>query len=132
VEAAIMTERIDIPRPGFYRCRLIRGGMMVPVEIYFGRPMVNGELLDRSPRLCAVVDGHTDREDYDDAGTYLGRVPLDPLLDDIWTHCCGDPIDRAEYEFMTRRRVWAKEHDADHPAANTRRPIDIRKLRPAW
>jgi hypothetical protein len=127
-----MSERIDTPRPGFYRCRLIRGGISVAVQIYFGRPMVGGELLDRSPRMCAVVDGRTDREDYDDEGNYLGRVPLDPILDDIWTHCCGEPITPGEYEFMTRRRVWAKEHDDTHPAANPRQRIDVLKLKPGW
>jgi hypothetical protein len=124
--------RIDEPRAGFYRVRLIKHGMWVPVQIYFGQPMVGGELQDRSPRWCAVVDGKTDRDDYDDEGNVVGRVPLDPILDDIWTHCAGNPITRREYEFMTRRRLWAKENAPDHPSADPRQPIDLRKQKPAW
>jgi hypothetical protein len=125
---------IDITTPvsGFYRRRETKGGPWVPVEIYFGVPMIDGELQDRSPRWCAVVDGRTDREDYDQDGNYLGRVPLDPILDDVWTHCCGNPIDRTDYEVMTRRRVWAKEHDPEHPAANPRQKIDLLKMKPQW
>ena len=124
--------QIGEPRAGFYRVRLIRGGIRVAVEIYHGRPMIDGELQDRSHRWCCVVDGRTDRPDYDDNGNLLGRVPIDPVLDDVWQYCCGDPISKREYEFLTRRRIWAKEHDPSHPAADARKPIDIRKLRPAW
>jgi hypothetical protein len=124
--------QIGVPSAGFYQCRLARGAIWVPVEIYFGRPVVDGELLDRSPRWCAVVDGRTDRNDYDDDGNLLGRVPLDPILDDVWVHCCGHPISKREYEFKTKLRTWAKEHDPNHPAANPRQRIDVHKLKPAW
>jgi hypothetical protein len=123
---------IGTPRAGYYRTRLIRGGIMVPVEIWFGRPIIDGEVQDRSPRWCCMVDGRTDREDFDDDGNYLGRVPLDPILDDVWTHCCDEPISYHEYEFLTRRRRWAKDNDPEHPAANPHEPIDVRKLKPAF
>lgn len=123
---------IDAPVAGYYSTRLVRGGLRVGVRIWFGQPIIDGELQDRSPRWCCEVDGRTCRADYDDDGNYLGRVPLDPILDDVWSHCCDTPISEREFRFLARRREWAHEFDDTHPAANPRRPIDVRALKPAW
>jgi hypothetical protein len=122
--------RIDVPVPGFYWCRLIRGGLRVGVRIWFGAPIIEGEQQDRSPRLCVEVDGRTDRPDYDEAGTYLGRIPLD--VADVWPYCAGHPISAHEYHFLGRRREWAVDHAPDHPAANPRSAVDVRALKPGW
>jgi hypothetical protein len=129
-----MSPQVGVPVAGFYTCRLIRDGVRVAVRIWFGQPIVEGEVQDRSPRWCCEVDGCTDRNDYDADGNRLGRVPLDPLLDDpgVWTHCCGNPISEREYDFLNRRRLWAVEHAPDHPAANPRTPVDVRALKPGW
>ncbi|HKV14536.1 MAG TPA: hypothetical protein VJQ81_05800, partial [Reyranella sp.] len=74
--------RIDEPEAGYYTTRLIRGGLRVPVRIWFGAPIIDGEEQDRSPRWCVEVDGKTDRADFDDDGNYLGRVPLDAV--EVW------------------------------------------------
>lgn len=127
-----MSARIDQPQAGFYTCRLAKGALPVAVEVYYGQPIVGGVILDRSPRWCCTVDGETDRPDFDDAGNLLGRVPLDPIADDIWPRCCGNPIDAREFDHLLKRKRWAEENAPDHPAANPREAIDRRKLPPIF
>jgi hypothetical protein len=124
-----MAERIDQPRPGFYSTHLVRGGIKVGVRIWFGRPIIDGEEQDRSPRLCVEVDGRTDRLDRDEqTGEPLGRVPLD--VDEVWPFC--RPITEAEYRYLRRLAVWAQAHAPDHPAANPRDPIELRAMKPLF
>src|SRR5439155_27202766 len=124
-------EQIGEARPGFYTVRLVRGGLSVPVKIWFGRPIIDGEEQDRSPRLCIEVDGRTCRPEIDETtGERIGRVPLDPIYDDIWPSC--RPISEREYLFMRRRSAWAREHAPDHPAADPRKPVDLRRMKPLW
>lgn len=122
--------RPDVPVPGLYTTRLIRGGLRVPVRIWFGAPIIDGEEQDRSPRWCVEVDGRTCRTDFDDDGNYLGRVPLDAL--EVWPFCAGHSITQREYDFLRRRTTWAHDNDPLHPAANPREPIDVRALKPGW
>lgn len=116
------------PVPGFYRVRLVRGGLFVGVRIWFGQPIIDGEVQDRSPRLCVEVDGKTDRIEYDDGGAQIGHTPLD--VHEVWPFVT--PITEREFDFLARRRTWATDHDPDHPAANARKPVDLRTLKPGW
>ena len=129
-----MTPQVGVPIAGYYACRLIRGGLRVPVKIWWGLPIIDGEEQDRSPRWCCEVDGRTDRIERDpETGEPTGqRVPLDPILDDVWIYCCGQPIKQREYLFLRRRAEWAREHAPDHPAARPREKIDIRLLKPGF
>jgi hypothetical protein len=124
--------RIDQPQAGYFTCRLAKGALPVAVEIFWGSPICNGEVLDRSPRWCCTVNGSPDRLDYSDDGQLLGRVPIDPLLDDIWTRCCGNPISAKEFDFLLKRSRWAREFDSSHPAANPTRPINRREMKPVF
>jgi hypothetical protein len=124
-----MAERVDQPRPGFYSTRLVRGGLKVGVRIWFGQPIIDGEVQDRSHRLCIEVDGRTDRlERHEASGEPVGRVPLD--VDEVWPFCV--PITEAEYRYLRRRAAWAREHAPDHPAANPRDPVDLRSMKPLF
>lgn len=100
--------RIDQPREGFYRTRLIKGAMNVGVMLWFA-----------PDGWRVVVDGQTHRDD--------GRL-LDPF--EVWPWCCDQPISHREFAFLKHRARWAREHAPEHPAANPRRPIDRRKLKP--
>lgn len=113
------------PQAGFYRVKLVRGGIHVPVRIWFGCPVIDGEEQDRSPRWCVEVDGQTSRPVADVEGHI---EPLDPH--EVWPFC--EPITEDEYRFMCRRRGWAVDHAPHHPAANPREPIDLAQLPPSW
>jgi hypothetical protein len=121
-----MSEPIQVsePREGYFKVRKINGGMWVAARFWFGQPIIDGEQQDRSPRWCVEVDGKTCRPDRQ-AGH---RVPLDAL--DVWPWAAGHPISRHEYGFLRKRAAWARKHAPEHPAANPREPIDLRKLPP--
>ena len=114
--------RIDVPVEGFYRTQLVRRGLNVGVRFYF----------DADGYMRVEVDGRTHKVLKQDDGSVV-EVLLDPL--EVWPWCCGAPIPEREFNFLARRREWAKEHAPDHPAANPREPIDLNKLPPpacAW
>ena len=117
-----MAERvplIGVPVAGFYGARLINGGIAVGVMIWHGCPVIAGERQDRSPRWCIAVNGLTTDKNGE-------------LLDvfDRWPFVGGEPISHREYAFRKRRRLWARKHAPEHPAANPFEPIDLRKLKP--
>jgi len=114
------------PIAGFYAMRLAKGGLKVAVRVWFGAPIIDGELQDRSWRWCCSVDGLTDKL-VDGV-----RVPLDPIEDEVWPFCAMCPIDQQEFIFLLRRATWARTESPDHPAANPRKAIDLRQLKPAW
>jgi hypothetical protein len=111
--------RIDQPREGHFRTRLVRGGLYVGVRFYY----------DGDGYLRVEVDGRTHRIERQD-GEPDRVVPLDPL--EVWPWCCGQEITEKEFRFLARRREWAHEHAPDHPAANPREPIDLTKLPPRF
>lgn len=110
--------RIDQPVPGFYQTRLVRKGVWVPVRIWFDYPPDPdnpGQLLDRSPRWQALLCGS----------------PVDDILD-LWTHCCGQPIEESEYRYLMDRGKWTTRYVPGHPAANPERPIDLNAIPPLF
>lgn len=109
-----MSLQPDVPLAGFYAMRLVRGGPLVPVKIWFGLPIIDGEQQDRSPRWCVEIDGKT---------TY--RDELIPI-EKAWPWCAKEPISEADYAYMRGLTNWAVEHKQSHPAATPRRPIDKR------
>ena len=115
--------------PGTYRVRLVRGGLFVGVRFWHGQPTFDGDELDRSPRWNVEVDGRTSRRIVDDDGNDTGvRELLDPW--EVWPFAGGNPISEQEFAFLARRREWAEQNDPEHPAAQPRKAIDVRKLRP--
>lgn len=120
----------DTPQAGFYRMRLVRGGPVVAVRIWFGAPVIDGEEQDRAPQWCVEIDGKSDRWEIDDDTGYRCRVPLD--VDMAWPRCAWHPVDRREYDFLLRRKTWAVEHAPEHPAANPHQPVDVRHLKPGF
>jgi len=118
--------RPDIPLPGFYAMRLVKGGIEVPIMIWHGCPVIEGERQDRCPRWCVAIDGKSCRLDKDQQC----RVPLDVF--DAWPACSGHRIQAREYAFLRRRTKWARAYAPSHPAANPRERIDLRALPPRF
>ena len=115
----------DAPVAGFYKTRLIRGGPLVPVRLWFGAPVIDGEEQDRAPRWCIEVAGKTDRIEKDEANPeYRGRVLLDVYR--YWPYCATYPIDEAEYNYLTAHAEWATQHAKHMPDAQPRKAIDKR------
>lgn len=98
----------DLPVAGYYRMRLRSGAAFCGIRIWHGAPLdpVTGEELDRSHRWQAQANGE----------------PID--LARVWPKCAADPVDEAEYQYLTSVQAWAKENAPDSPQANPMRRIN--------
>lgn len=111
------------PAAGTYATRLVKGGPRVPVRIWFGTAIIDGEEQDRAPGWHVEIDGRTDRWEHDEETGYRCRVPLD--VNSVWPFCARWPIREARYRFMLRHAEWAREHAPDHPKASPREAVDF-------
>ena len=102
----------DRARPGFWLCRLVRGGPLVPCAIVRQatqhEPDSAGNVMDRSPQLVGIIDGEIVHPD---------KVP--------WQY--GTPIMPDEYRYQVARAEWSRKHAPSEPAANPRERIDMMK-----
>ena len=107
--------RIDQPRPGHYKRRLVRNGPWVPVRIWFhtGERDEAGDLLEDEGLRCE-----------------LNGKRADPY--EQWVGCAGYPISKSEFEHMLNVKHWAEENAIDQPEANPRRPIDLGRMKPLF
>lgn len=109
-----MADRVDIndPRPGFYRKKLAKGGVWVPVRIWITEAERDeaGDLLEDEIIRCEV-DGEE-------------RDPFE-----VWPWVDEKSIDESEYRYMRAGAEWDRKNDPDAPAANPRQAIDISKTR---
>lgn len=98
----------DQPVAGFYRMRLVSGGVFVGIRIWHGRPLdpVTGEELDRSLRWQAQANGEM---------IDLARV---------WPQCARDPIDAREYAYLIQQQRWGERQAPDSPQADPTRRAD--------
>ena len=95
---------------GTYRYRLVRKG-----------PWMAAELRWENERLAAYIDGNRSVGDADSWG-------LDAVMRiALW----GEPIDRAEHDFLIAKAKHAREHDPSHPMARPTKPINLRLVDPA-
>lgn len=99
----------DVPEEGFYKGRLVKGGIFVAIRIWFGAPRdpVTGEELDRSHRWQAERNGQ--------------QVEVDA----VWPYCAANRIDKAEHDYMLAAQKWAVEHNPSAPEAAPRQKIDL-------
>jgi hypothetical protein len=101
---------IDVTTPvaGFYRARLVSGGVRGGVRLFYGPPKdpVTGEELDRSHRWQAEFDGE----------------PVD--FNRVWPVCAGEPISEEDYRRYCARKAWAEQHAPNSAYAERTRRID--------
>jgi hypothetical protein len=95
----------DEPVPGTYASRLVKSGPLVAIRIS----------RDKDSGCYRIeVDGQID------------AVPIEAA----WPACARRPITTGEYRFMLRRAEWARTHQPEHPAANPRKRVDLRRIPP--
>jgi hypothetical protein len=100
----------DAPRPGYWLCRLVKGGTQVACAIELRacehEPGDPSNVMDRSPTLVGFVDGDE---------THPSNVP--------WPF--GTAITAEEYRYRLASAEWARKHAPDDPAANPRERVDM-------
>lgn len=95
----------DDPQCGFFKRKLVRGGVYVPARIWLDQDIDEaGELL--GVELRAEVNGD----------------PVDPL--DAWSYLAGNPITEAEFNYLKARGDWSAFYAPHEAAARPRQPID--------
>lgn len=120
----------DTPVAGHYVTRLVKGGPRVPVRIWFGRAVIDGEMQDRGLDWRVQIGERTDQFEKDEETGYRCRIPLP--VSKVWPHCGRWPISPTEYLHLMKVKQWAEEHAPEHPAANPYLPIDLKQLEPLW
>lgn len=90
---------IEEPTAGYYRMRLVMGGPLVGIRIWFGEPLEpwTREPMDRGPRWNAEING------------------MHGEIDRVWPTCLRHPIDKAEYDYLTESCGWARQNDGFDP-----------------
>lgn len=101
------------PTEGYFRMRLVHGGPLVGIRIWYGPPLdptiydprdpATHEPMDRMPRWNALANGEI----------------ID--LERVWPVCMGDPIEEAEYRYLASTTQWAKRNDGFSPMATPRK-----------
>lgn len=97
------------PHCGWYRRKLVKGGVMVPARIWIETPAraidAAGELVDQPVMRCEVN----------------GRN-VDPF--EAWHWLADQPISEAEFNYLTKRNQWAGWYAPHLPEANPKKPVD--------
>ena len=111
----------DAARPGYFRTRLVKGGVWVPAVI-------------RRICVCTVNGGgdqveHDWNEECDRYPRLEAEVDLKPAaVDRVWMS--GEPITKAQYDYLVTSTAWDRENDINSPAATPRKAIDLDQVDP--
>lgn len=107
----------DAPRPGYWLCKLVKGGPLVPCAIELRacphEPGDPGNVMERSPVLVGFIAGEE---------VHPSRVP--------WQY--GNPISAADYRYRLANAEWAMRHAPDEPIAKPREKINLMAVPLPW
>ena len=98
------------PRCGWYKRRLVRGGVFVPARIWMVQDICpeTGELLSDEVLHCEV-----------------NGLAADP--EEAWAWVSGHPVTEQEFRYLAARIAFAVRHEPHDPFAMPSRPIDINR-----
>lgn len=100
----------DDPQPGWYLCKAVKGGPMLPARIWIDQDVDDAnELLDHEYLRCQVVFNEKDPWDF-------------------WSHLAKNPISQTEHDRLIELGDWASEWDPKHPFNEPYKPIAARDI----
>ena len=96
------------PRCGWYKRRLVRGGVFVPARIWMAQDICpdTDELLSDEVLRCEV-----------------NGLCADP--EEAWTWISGHPVTEQEFRYLAARIAFAILHEPQDPFAMPTQPIDL-------
>ena len=104
----------DVPEAGYYRRKLVSGGVDVAIKIWYGFPYhpETGDISERRWGWHALRDGE--------------------LVDvfECWPGCSGARITEDEYNFMLADAEHCRQYIPSDPKARPRERIELRKMAP--
>lgn len=97
----------DEPQAGWYKRRMVKGGVYVPAKIWlFSETDIGtGELLDDEIFQCEIDGQRADPQEQ-------------------WSYLASNPITEAEFNYLTALREHAVRHEPDHPMSDPRQAVD--------
>lgn len=113
---------MSLPEAGYFRTRLVKGGRIVAMRIWFDHPTdpESGDRLDRSPRWWVQVNGGEIMELFESGITaaytmeeaiahriganYSAEERSDRTNSNVWSN--REPITRAEYDYYVSLVRW--------------------------
>lgn len=113
--------RVDMPEPGFFKIRLVKGGVWVAARITYS-PTLDPETdapLDRSWHWGAEING---QECSDLAPTPGANVMR------IWTY--GDRITKDEFDYLLADQEHARLYRPHAPEATPNKAVNLREMNP--
>lgn len=105
----------------YWTAQLVKSGVDIGVMTFFDGPLVDGEILDRSPRWQALVRTETtgrailmgDHVPIEVEGMFLRRIK---------------PTTKANYEFLVSHASYSTAHAPDNADASPTEAVDFMKL----
>lgn len=113
--------QLSKPLAGFYKVRMARGGVFVPIHFWHGPspdPDFPDNQQDRSPRWHCIRRGE--------------EIESAAVIFELWTYAAGRPIDEQEYDYMLAVCRHVDTLDANSPHATPRKKIDLHKTAPLF
>jgi len=111
-----MTESVPVAADARLLSDATREGRpFVPVYVWFGEPIIDGEVQGPQPALVL-----RDRRQHRpvDLRERRASLPRANRHRERWPFCARWPITEREFEFLKGRSRWAAEHAPAHPAAS--------------
>lgn len=98
------------PKCGWYKRRLVRGGVFVPARIWMFQDICpeTGELLSDEVLRCEV-----------------NGFSVDP--EEAWPWISGHPVSEQEFRYLAARIAFAIRHEPHDPFAMPGRPINLNR-----
>jgi hypothetical protein len=109
---------LDVPEPGFYRTRMVRGGPWVPCLIWVDCPF---ELEDEDNLCCPTERRLCAGKQLWSFRASINGTDADPL--EVWQR--GYRITPRQYHKMVLVRDRALQHARHEPEANPTRAVDL-------
>ena len=109
----------------YYRARMAKDAVFIPVMVWHGLPLVDGEDVDRNPRWQCLVNVEKT------ARAVLMGDSL-PIEVDGVTLRNIEPIKEHEYRFMVADAAHARNWRPNDPQADPKKPIDFNTLPPRF
>lgn len=112
-----MTER------HYWQAKLIKNGVDIGVLTFFDGPLIDGVILDRSPRWQALVSGEASGR----AILQGDHVPVE--VDGAFLRNIR-PTTKANYEYLVEHSAYSVAHAPENPDASPKEAVDFMKFTP--
>lgn len=112
------------PSARFYQARMRKGGPFVGIAVWEGPPWVDGEEVDRSPRLQALV-----RTETTSRAVIMMGVDTPVEIDGMWLQNVTHTT-KSNYLHLVKHADWSTAHAPHNPDATPGEAVDFNKFIP--